>query len=117
MEASRHQPVPVNSAGSGEDQPIQLTGGTHTLSATYSGDISYNAVATGVVDTVMVSKAATATALAASRLQSHRHECHLDRNDFLGSNSAVGATGTVTFFSGGTQIGVRRQCHSNPGIS
>jgi len=44
-------PFPVNSAGSGEDQPIQLTGGTHTLSATYSGDISYNAFATGVVDT------------------------------------------------------------------
>src|SRR5260370_1985071 len=41
-------PFPVHSAGSGEDQPLKLTGGNHTLSATYSGDISYNAVATGV---------------------------------------------------------------------
>jgi len=99
-------PFPVNSAGSGEDQPIQLTGGTHTLSATYSGDISYNAVATGVVDTVMVSKAATATALAASpSTVTTGTSVTLTATISSGSNSAVGATGTVTFFSGGTQIG------------
>jgi len=51
--------------GAAKTNPFSLRGNSH-LSATYSGDISYNAVATGVVDTVMVSKAATATALAAS---------------------------------------------------
>jgi subtilase family serine protease len=56
----------VNSAGSAEDQPIQLTAGTHALSATYSGDISYNAVVTAVADTVTVSQAATTTAVTAS---------------------------------------------------
>ena len=99
-------PFPVNSAGSGEDQPIQLTGGNHTLSATYSGDISYNAVATGVVDTVMVSHATTATALAASTSTvTTGTNVTLTATISSGSNSAVGATGTVTFFSGGTQIG------------
>ncbi len=34
----------INSFGHAEDQPIQLIGGTHALSATYSGDISYSAV-------------------------------------------------------------------------
>ncbi|MBA0087620.1 MAG: Ig-like domain repeat protein, partial [Acidobacteria bacterium Pan2503] len=44
----------INSQGHAEDQPIQLTGGTHTLSATYSGDISYNPITTAVTDMVTV---------------------------------------------------------------
>ena len=99
-------PFPVNSAGSGEDQPIQLTGGTHALSATYSGDISYNAVTTAVMDAVTVMKATTATALntSASTVTAGSNVT-LTATISSASNSATGATGTVTFFNGGTQIG------------
>ncbi len=96
----------VNSEGHAEDQPIQLTGGTHALSATYSGDISYNAVTTPVVDTVMVSKATTATGLVASQSTvTTGTNVTLTATISSASNSATGATGTVTFFNGGTQIG------------
>ena len=96
----------INSAGSAEDQPIQLTGGTHNLSATYSGDISYNPVTTPVTDVLTVSKAVTATALAASAASvTTGTNVTLTATITSASNSAVGTTGTVTFFSGGTQIG------------
>jgi hypothetical protein len=96
----------INSAGSAEDQPIQLPGGTHALSATYSGDISYNPVASPVTDTVTVSKATTTTALVASPTSvAAGTNVTLTATISSASNSAVGATGTVTFFNGGTQIG------------
>src|SRR6266446_550103 len=100
-------PFPVNSAGSGEDQPIQLTGGTHTLSATYSGDISYNAVTTPVTDNVTVTKATTATGLQASPSTgvTTATQVTLTATISSSSNSAAGPGGTVTFFDGGTQIG------------
>jgi hypothetical protein len=97
----------INSAGSAEDQPIQLTGGTHNLSATYSGDISYNAVTTPVTDTVTVSQAATTTALAASA-STVTTGTNITLTATIASptsNSALGTTGTVTFFNGGVQIG------------
>ncbi len=96
----------INSAGHAEDQPIQLSGGPHALSATYSGDISYNPVTTPVTDTVTVSRATTATALSASpSTVNPGSNVILTATISSASNSAVGATGTVTFFNGGTQIG------------
>ncbi|HEV1994389.1 MAG TPA: Ig-like domain repeat protein, partial [Candidatus Acidoferrum sp.] len=96
----------INSAGSAEDQPIQLTGGTHALSAIYSGDISYSPVTAPVTDTVAVSKATTATALTTSApTVTTGTNVTLTATISSGSNSSVGATGTVTFFNGGTQIG------------
>ena len=98
----------INSAGHAEDQPIQLTGGTHPLSATYSGDISYNAVVTPVTDTVTVSKAATQlSALGANPATgvTTATPVALTATVASNSNSATGTTGTVTFFNGGTQIG------------
>jgi hypothetical protein len=50
---------PVNSNGSAEDQPIQLAPGTHNLSATYSGDASYNPPASPTTSTLTVTKAIT----------------------------------------------------------
>ncbi len=98
----------INSAGHAEDQPIQLTGGTHPLSATYSGDISYNAVTIPVTDTVTVSKAATQiSALAANPATgvTTAIPVALTATIASNSNSALGTTGTVTFFNGGVQIG------------
>jgi len=96
----------INSAGHAENQPIQLNGGVHSLSATYSGDISYNAVTTPVTDTVTVSAAATTTALASSvPTVPAGTNLTLTATISSASNSSLGTTGTVTFFNGGTPIG------------
>jgi hypothetical protein len=95
---------PVNSAGSGEDQPIQLTGGTHALSATYSGDISYNAVATAVLDSVTVSKATTATTVTGPSATTSGTMVTLTAQVQTSSNGA-GPTGMVSFTNGSASLG------------
>jgi len=98
-------PFPVNSAGNGEDQPIQLLAGSHTLSATYSGDISYNPVTVAVVDTVTVTKAATATAVVPSVTSVvSGGSVTLTANVTTNSNGA-GPTGTVQFENGSSSLG------------
>ena len=97
---------PINSEGHAEDQPIQLPAGTHALSATYSGDISYNPPAAATTDNVTVTKATTATATvpSASTVTSGT-PMTLTATITSQSNSVVGPGGTVTFSDGGTQIG------------
>lgn len=99
-------PFPVNSEGSGEDQPIQLTGGSHNLSATYSGDNSYNAVTTPVNDAVTVTHASTTTALSpGSNPVPANQQVALSVTIGSQSNSTQGPTGTVTFKDGNNTIG------------
>jgi hypothetical protein len=81
----------INSEGHAEDQLIQLTGGSHTLSATYSGDISYNATGP-IADTVTVAQAATTTAVTASPTT-------------ITSGATVTLTATVTTQSSGAAPG------------
>jgi len=98
----------INSAGHAEDQPIQLTGGVHNLSGTYSGDISYNPPTTPVLDAVSVSQAATQVSglvPSPSSGVTTTTAVALTATMTSGSNSALGLTGTVTFFNGGVQIG------------
>ena len=96
----------INSLGHAENQPIQLTGGTHNLSATYSGDISYNPVTTAVTDTVTVSQAATATSISPSATSvTSNQSITLSVAISTQSNSAVGPTGNVTFMDGTATIG------------
>jgi len=96
----------INSLGHAEDQPIQLTGGTHTLSATYSGDISYNPVTVAVTDAVTVTPAATTSTLTpgATTVQPNQG-ITLSVTINSTSNSTVGPTGNVTFKDGTTTIG------------
>lgn len=96
---------PINSAGSAEDQPIQLSGGTHTLSATYSGDISYNPVSTAVLDSVTVAKAVTQTTVSSSSsIITSGTSVTLTATIATQSNGA-GPTGSVKFTNGGTSLG------------
>ena len=99
-------PFSVNSQGFAEDQPIQLTGGMHTLSATYSGDISYSPPASPTVDSVNVSLATTATALSANPTNAQiSQQVALSVTITSQSNSTQGPTGNVTFNDGTTAIG------------
>jgi len=96
----------INSAGHAENQPIQLSGGVHNLSATYSGDISYSPVSTPVLDSVTVSQAATATSISPSATSvTTNQSVTLSVAISTQSNSAVGPTGNVTFMDGTATIG------------
>ncbi len=96
----------INSAGHAEDQPIQLSGGTNALSATYSGDISYNAVTTPVTDTIVVSKATTQGALAASPSTgvTTATPVTLTATVTAPASGGAGPTGNVAFTANGTAI-------------
>lgn len=56
---------PLNSKGHTEDQPIQLSAGSHILVATYGGDTSYNP-APAVTLNLTVTKATTSVAVTAA---------------------------------------------------
>lgn len=99
-------PFGVNSQGHAEDQLSNLTVGAHTLSGTYSGDISYNAVTTAVTDNVTVTQAATATGLtpAANSVLANQTTT-LSVVIGTQSISTQGPTGNVTFKDGSATLG------------
>jgi hypothetical protein len=100
----------VNSAGHAENQPIQLSAGTHSLSATYSGDISYNPVTTPVTDSVTVTKATTATQVVPS-VTSITSGGSITLTATVATNSSgVGPTGTVQFKSGSSPLSAAATC-------
>jgi pro-kumamolisin-like protein/Big-like domain-containing protein len=100
-------PFTINSAGHLEDQTIQLTGGAHTLVATYPGDISYNAPASPTTYTVTVTPAVTATAVAPSPASGVTTSTPVTLTATISSQSisTTGATGNVAFKDGTTTIG------------
>ena len=91
-------PYKMNSTGFTEDQTIQLTGGTHTLAATYSGDASYQASSVGGVS-ITVTPATTfisdvlATPATASAGQQFTVSAVVTTPSY-----GVAPTGTVSFF-------------------
>jgi len=96
----------VNAAGNVEDQNLQLAVGAHTLSGTYSGDISYNPVTIPVIVTTTVTQAPTTAAVIANPTTvAAGAQVVLSATVSTNSFSTVGPTGTVTFFNGGTAIG------------
>ncbi|MBZ5503483.1 MAG: Ig-like domain repeat protein, partial [Acidobacteriia bacterium] len=95
----------VNSEGYTEDQPIQLPAGTHNLSATYSGDNSYNGSGPSTV-TLTVSQAATTTSVASSATSiGYGGTVTLTATIGSNSNSSAGPTGTVQFLNNGSNFG------------
>jgi subtilase family serine protease len=102
----------LNVQGYAEDQTIDLPGGTHLFSAAYAGDNSYTAPAPGSA-TLTISPAATSSsALADSANEEPLGTAIFGSSVFLsGTVSAMNVfsshapTGTMTFFSGNTQIG------------
>jgi len=92
----------LNSLGYTEDQAIQLTGGSHTLAAHYSGDPSYKASTTST--TVTVTKASTtindvSAPTSAAPAQSFSVTATVTTSSF-----GVAPTGTVSFFANGTAL-------------
>jgi hypothetical protein len=92
----------INSTGSAEDQALQLTAGTHTLSATYSGDVNYNPVTTPVTDAITVSQTATATTLVSDLTTATTAQTVTLTATVATQSIGVGPSGTITFSTCGT---------------
>jgi hypothetical protein len=94
---------PINSLGNAEDQPIQLAPGSHPLSASYSGDLSYNASGP-VTDALTVTKATTVTQVVPNPSAiTMATSVTLTATIRTQSNGAA-PTGTVQFLNGSTPI-------------
>jgi len=98
----------LNSYGFTEDQGIQLTGGAHTLIATYNGDNSYKGSSTTA--SVTVTKAASLIGNVLPSLTSlttgQQFTVTASVTTSLSTNTSYGLapTGTVSFFYGTNQL-------------
>jgi hypothetical protein len=93
----------LNSEGYMEDQPIQLPGGSHVLSASYSGDNSYSSsLATYPIS---ITPAPTDFGVGALPALIVGTPFQVTAGGDAQTSSGVAPTGTVTFFDGATQLG------------
>jgi len=96
---------PLNTEGYTEDQTIDLPGGTHNITAAYSGDNSYTAAAS-TSETITITQAPTTTTFTTNIASGTVGEL-VTLNAFIYAqniSSVIGPTGTVTFFSGSTPV-------------
>lgn len=101
----------LNSRGFVEDLPIQLSAGTHPITATYSGDNSYNAQATSNTLTLTISKATT-TVTVSSNLATVSAGGSVTLTAYVSSssNSSAGPSGTVQFQNGTANLSTPVAC-------
>jgi hypothetical protein len=96
----------LNNQGFAEDQPINVNAGTHSITATYSGDQNYAATTSSNTLSITITQASTTTTVAPS-LSSITPGTTVTLTATVGSTSGSpqGPTGTVTFTSNGNTIG------------
>ncbi len=102
----------VNNQGLVEDGFIQLTGGTHTLAATFTSNDSNYQNSTSNTLSVTITPAATTTLVASSlgTLPAGGGPVTLTAVVGSNSNSAQGPTGTIQFQNGSTNLGAPVAC-------
>jgi hypothetical protein len=105
----------LNSSGYTEDQPIQLSGGSHMLSASYSGDKSYNASSATYSLTVNAAPTSFSIQPFTSNVVVANVPFQIFVNGSAQTLTGLGPTGTVTFFDGGTQLGSPVAVNGDPG--
>jgi Pro-kumamolisin, activation domain/Bacterial Ig-like domain (group 3) len=106
----------LNSAGYTQNLTPNLTGGTHTLVATYSGDNSYNSSST----TTSLTVERSATSISQNLTVPKPTAGVTFYDNVIGvaqAQSGSASTGTVTFFDGTTQLGSPATIAGNPGGS
>jgi len=94
----------LNSNGYAEDQPIQLSGGKHLLTASYSGDNSYGASSSSYSLTVTPVATVLSMAQPVGNL-TVGSQFGVSVDGSTQTQSGAAPTGTVTFFGGTTQLG------------
>ena len=94
----------LNTSGYTEDQPIQLSGGSYVLSASYSGDGSF--AKSSSTYTLTITPAPTTNALVVDTgLPVAGQPFNVSVNGVAQTQTGAAPTGTVTFFDGTTQLG------------
>jgi hypothetical protein len=94
----------LNSEGFTEDQRIQLSGGSHVLSAGYSGDNSYGASSSAYALTVTPAPTSfTAQIISGNPISGVPIQVLVQGS--AQTQSGVAPTGTITFMDGSTQLG------------
>jgi Bacterial Ig-like domain (group 3) len=96
------------------DPTFTFTAGTHSITGAYSGDPSFNA-STSPAASFTITQVQTATSLAVSGTSPLGSPLNMIAN-LTGTNCGNPPTGTVTFFSGSTQLGTPQiaQTATNP---
>lgn len=99
----------LNAGGYFEDQPIQLPAGTHSISASYGGDNSFNPSGP-VSSTIMVTKAPTTAAVSASQTTVSAGTAvtltaTVSTQSNAIANSSQEPNGTVQFLLNGSNLG------------
>ncbi|MGB2664880.1 MAG: protease pro-enzyme activation domain-containing protein [Candidatus Acidiferrum sp.] len=89
----------LNNQGFAEDQPINVNGGTHKITATYSGDGNYAATSTSNSLSITITQVSTQTAVTSS-LSSVKSGSSVVLSAVVSTSSGGNPpTGTVTFTS------------------
>ena len=102
----------LNNTGFAEDQPIQLPGGSHSLTATYAGDNSFTA-SNSAARALSISASPTTTSLSASQVSIAAGASVTLIATVAGSQSNGNApTGMVQFMSGSTPLSTAVTCGS-----
>lgn len=100
----------LNNQGFAEDQPINLNAGSHSITATYSGDGNYAATNTSNTLSITVTQASTAT-LVGTSVSSITSGQSVTLTAYVTTSSfANGPTGTVQFTSNGSSLGSAAKC-------
>jgi len=100
--------------GFAEDQPIQLLPGSHSITASYSGDNSYSASSSNTLS-VTITKAAT-TAAVTSNVTTITAGGNVTLTATISTNSnGAGPTGTVQFKNGASNLGTAATCTPTSG--
>ncbi len=94
----------LNSFGYAEDQAVQLTGGSHSIVASYGGDPSYNSSQTTA--TVTVTPATTSISNVGTNVSSVAAGAQFNVSATVAATASFGVapTGTVSFFANGTKL-------------
>lgn len=102
----------LNNTGFAEDQPIQLSGGSHSLAATYAGDNSFMA-SNSAARALSISASPTATSVSASSTSIVAGATVTLTATVAGSQSNGAApTGMVQFMNGSTPLSTAVTCGS-----
>lgn len=103
----------LNDRGFAEDQPIQLSPGSYSISATYTADptSSFNSSASSNTLAVTITKATTTTAVVPSPASiTSGGSVTLTATVSSSSNSSAGPSGTVQFRNGTATLGAPVNC-------
>jgi subtilase family serine protease len=106
----------LNERGFAEDQPIQLPPGSHSITASYPGDSSYNPSSSNSLSVTITQATTTTTVTPSPTSIASGGSVTLTATVNTTSNGA-GPTGTVQFMNGSSNLGSAATCAPTSGTA